>query len=88
MMKEALSKMDESYLDGHSVRDMASTLRVQDKSKYVSKAILDLLDAHKSTGLTISDLIELTGLDRGTVSKHLEILVVLGYLAQHLCSAS
>ncbi|MEM2139530.1 HTH domain-containing protein [Nitrososphaera sp.] len=69
-----VNPMDEAYLDGHTARDIASTLRTKDKPKFVSKVILDVLDAHKSTGLTISQIAELTGFSRDTVSKHLEIL--------------
>ncbi len=66
--------MDEAYLDGKTPRDIASTLRTKDKPKFVSKVILDVLDAHKSTGLTISQIAELTGFSRDTVSKHLDIM--------------
>lgn len=67
--------MAETYDDGHTARDIGSSLRNRDRPKFTSKVILDLLDENKATGLTISQISELTGFSRDTVAKHLEVLV-------------
>jgi hypothetical protein len=60
---------------GQSPRDFALTLRASDRTGYVRKVILDLLDDNRADGLTISDVEELTGFNRDTVAKHLDVLV-------------
>src|SRR5271154_1123115 len=61
--------------DARTPSELALTMRPKDKSKYMAKVILDSLEAHRAGGLSISELSDLTGFSRETVSKHLEVLV-------------
>lgn len=67
-------EIDESFFDGHTPRDQLLDIRVQDKPKYTTKAVLDFLELNKGNGATVSDIVNATGFNRDTVSKHLTYL--------------
>lgn len=52
-----------------------------DKLPELSVQILELAKAHGR--LTIGQIVEITGANRNTVKKHLQVLVAAGYLTQH-----
>jgi hypothetical protein len=67
--------INEAFYDGHSPRDQLFNLRKEDKLKFTGKVILDFLELKKGTGASVSDIVEVTGFDRDTVTKHLMYLV-------------
>ena len=68
---EVTEVMDENQ----TASQFALTMRAKDKAKFARKVILDTHESHRADGLSISELSELTGFTRETVSKHLEVLV-------------
>ena len=65
---------DENFFDGHTPKDQLLDIRVQDKPKFTTKAILDFLELNKGNGATVSDIVNATGFNRDTISKHLTYL--------------
>jgi len=61
--------------EGQTPSEFALTMRAKDKTKFARKVILDALEGHRADGLSISEICELTGFTRETISKHLEVLV-------------
>jgi len=61
--------------ENQTASEFALTMRAKDKTKFARKVILDALEAHRADGLSISELAEITGFTRDTISKHLEVLV-------------
>lgn len=75
MVAQQVSNMiDEEFFDGHTPRDQLMDIRTQDKPKFTVKSILDFLELSKGNGGTISDVVNATGFNRDTVSKHLTYL--------------
>lgn len=52
--------------------------RVEDREKYISKVVMDILTENSDQGLTIDDLAITTGFDRRTISSHLTKFVTRG----------
>lgn len=52
--------------------------RVEDREKYISKVVMDILTENSDQGLTIDDLAVTTGFDRRTISGHLTKFVTRG----------
>ena len=65
----------EVMVAGQTPHEFALTMRAKDRSKYVQKVILDLLEKNKAQGMSVSDIVSATDFKRDTVAKHLEILV-------------
>jgi len=58
--------------------------RVEDREKYIDKVIIDILTANSDQGLTIDDLLTITGFDRRTISSHLTKFVARGEVFKEL----
>ncbi len=58
--------------------DKIQTLPPKEKDFYIRNVILEILRLNSMKGLTISQLVEATGFNRMTLSKHLDILVATG----------
>lgn len=65
----------EVMVAGQTPHEFAMTMRGKDRSKYVQKVILDLLENNKAAGMSISEIVAATDFKRDTVAKHLEVLV-------------
>jgi len=68
-------EISEDFFDGHTPKEQVLSVRAEDKFKFTSKIILDYLELRKGKSSTIKDIVEATGFDRDTVSKHLVYLV-------------
>lgn len=65
----------ESFAEEQTPSEIALTMRAKDKTKFARKVITEALESHRADGLSISELSDITGFTRETISKHLDVLV-------------
>ena len=69
-------ELNNLFFDGFRPKELVSNIKKNsDKFKFTNRVILDYLELRKGSGATIPEIIESTGLDRTTISKHLTYLV-------------
>ena len=72
-MKSPL-KIPNTILSPEKIR----TLPPKEKDFYIRNVILEILRLNTMKGITVSQLVETTGFNRMTLSKHLDVLVATG----------